>query len=124
MGVEKQMMEPQPQVPDSEPANGYVLPETTAIAVVGCFDLLATIYLVATHTAHEANPLMQSVLTAFGPLGFVTFKALLLGVPLTIAEFARRRTPIFVRNALRFALIAYLMLLAYAYLPRLAGMLR
>ena len=121
----RETMEPQlPPIIAVSTSNGYVLPETTAIAVVGSFDLLATIYLLATNKAHEANPLMHSILVAFGPWGFVTFKALLLGIPLAIAEYARRRTPVFVRNALRFGLAAYVLLLACAYLPRLVGVLR
>jgi hypothetical protein len=79
----------------------YVLPETRALAALGLFDLLATVYLIASHKAHEANPLFDSILHSFGPNGFVVFKALLLAIPLIIAEKARSRSPVFVRRALQ-----------------------
>jgi hypothetical protein len=93
----------------------FVLPETRAIAALGLFDLLATVFLIATHRAHEANPLFAAIFTNLGPTGFVIFKALLLGGPLVIAELARKRSPVFVRSALRVGLVAYLILLLYAY---------
>lgn len=86
----------------------YVLPETVAIAAVGGADLLWTVYLLASGEAYEANPLMASILHAWGPGGFVLAKALLLAVPLTVAEGARHRHPAFVRGALRVALALYL----------------
>jgi hypothetical protein len=94
----------------------YVLPETTLLAVIGCVDLLSTIYLVATQQAIEANPLMSGILRLFGPLGFIAVKALLLAVPLTIVEIARPRHPRFVRSALRFAIVLYLGIYAVAFL--------
>ncbi len=101
---------------ESGPKASYVLPETTAIVAVGCFDLLSTVYFVATKQAVEANPLFASILRGYGPVGFVTMKALLLGVPLIIAEWARRKSPRFVRNALRVCLAAYVGMLLLAYL--------
>jgi hypothetical protein len=86
----------------------YVLPETTALAAIGCLDLLSTVYLLATHQAHEANPWMSGILTSFGPGGFVAFKALLLGGPLAIAEIARRKREAFVRTWLRIGIALYL----------------
>ncbi len=96
-------------------AKQFVLPETRALAYLGCFDLMATVYLLATHRAQEANPLMNHILTSFGPAGFALFKAVLLAVPLIIAEAARKRSPIFVPRALRVGLIAYVLLLLLAY---------
>ena len=96
----------------------YVLPETTALVAIGCLDLLLTIYLIATRQAMEANPLMQAVGRATGVWGFVAVKALMLAVPLTIAEYARRHNPQFVRSALRMGLILYIGMLSIAYLPR------
>src|SRR5579871_6499510 len=97
-----------PRPDGSENTDRYVLPETTALALIGCADLLATIYLIATRRAHEANPLFGPVLDRYGPAGFALAKALLLGVPLVIAEMARRRNPTFVRRALRIGIAAYL----------------
>src|ERR1041385_8812901 len=106
---------------DSSPRSlrrDYVLHETTALVVIGCADLLLTIYLIATRQAMEANPLMQAIGRVTGVWGFVAFKALMLAVPLTIAEYARRHNPKFVRSALRMGLILYVGMLAIAYLPR------
>src|SRR5438128_1230212 len=103
---------------DTEPTNAatrFVLPETTLLAMIGCLDLFATIYLIATHKGSEANPLMAGILQNLGPFGFVLFKALLLGGPLAIAELARRQHPRFVQNALRVGIVLYVGLLVVAY---------
>ena len=84
-----------------------VLPETTILALIGCLDLLSTIYLLASHRAVEANPLMNRVLSDFGPGGFCLFKALTLIIPLTIAELARRKHPDLVRRMLRLCITLY-----------------
>jgi hypothetical protein len=99
----------------TESARQFVLPETRAIAALGLFDLLATVYLIATGQAKEANPLFATLLASFGVVGFTVGKALLLAIPLSLAEYARKRSPIFVRNALRIGLLAYLLLLLFAY---------
>jgi hypothetical protein len=104
------------------PSERFVLPETRALAVLGCFDLLATIFLLATHKAQEANPIMAGILARFGPAGFAVLKGLLLGVPLVIAEMARKRSPIFVPRALRVGLVAYVVLLLFAYREPLSAL--
>ena len=101
-----------------DPKAGFVLPETTILALLGCFDLLSTIYFLATGQAREANPFMQQVLMETGPKGFVLVKALFLGGPLVIAEIARRERPEFVRKALRLGIVAYALLLIVAYTKR------
>jgi hypothetical protein len=106
----------------SQDQSRFVLPETRALAALGLFDLLATVYLIATHKAHEANPLFATIMTAFGPTGFVVCKALLLAVPLIIAEKARSRSPVFVRRALQVGLIAYVLLLLFAYHTGIAAL--
>lgn len=93
----------------------YVLPETIALVCVGGFDLIFTIYLLATHQAREANPFMQRVLMQAGPNGFILVKALFLAGPLVIAEIARKERPQFVRWALRFCIVVYLFALTVAY---------
>ena len=93
----------------------FVLPETRALAVLGCFDLTATIFLLATHRAQEANPVMAGVLAHYGPAGFTLLKAMLLGIPLVIAELARKRSEAFVIRALRVGLVFYIALLLIAY---------
>src|SRR3984957_20229049 len=94
----------------------YVLPESTLLVVIGGLDLISTIYLLATNRAHEANPLFATLLNSFGVIGFIVFKALMLGIPLTIAELARHRHPKFVRTALRIGIAAYVCLYLVAYL--------
>ena len=94
----------------------YVLPESTLLVLVGGLDLVSTIYILATHTGHEANPLFVGLLDTFGVGGFIVFKALMLGIPLTIAELARRKHPEFVRSALRFGLAAYVLLYLVAFI--------
>jgi hypothetical protein len=96
----------------------FVLPETTVLALLGCFDLMATIYFLGTGQAREANPFMQNVLLQAGPRGFVLVKALFLAGPLAIMEIARRERPDFVRKALRFAIVAYAAMLFVAYYRR------
>ncbi len=93
----------------------FVLPETTALALIGCLDLLTTIYLVASGQAHEANPFMAGVLYSYGPRGLIAAKVVLLAGPLIAAESARRRNPQFVKTALRIGIVLYLALYAIAF---------
>jgi hypothetical protein len=99
-----------------DPHPDYVLPETTLIALIGGADLLSTAYLLTTEQAQEANPLMAAVLHAYGPWGFAFAKFLALAVPLSVAEFARRYRPGFVRSALRIAIAAYIVAYALAFI--------
>jgi hypothetical protein len=101
----------------------FVLPETRAIALVGCFDMLATVYLLATHRAAEGNPVMAGILAQYGPAAFIALKVALLAVPLVIAEYARRHSPEFVPKALRIGLIAYVVLLLFAYRHQLLALI-
>ncbi len=94
----------------------YVLSETTLLMAVGLIDLLTTVYLLATGQAGEANPLFGAILHAFGPIGFILFKALMLGGPLTLAEWARRHNEPFVRSALRLGIILYVGLYLISFL--------
>jgi hypothetical protein len=93
----------------------YVLPETVALMCVGGFDLLFTIYLLASGKAYEANPFMENVLQKTGPHGFILVKALFLAGPLAIAEIAKKERLQFVQWALRFCLVIYIFALAIAY---------
>jgi hypothetical protein len=86
----------------------YVLPETTWLMALGLLDLLTTVYFLATGQAGEANSLFNGILNAFGPLGFIVFKALLLGGPLALAEWARKQNEPFVRSALRLGILLYI----------------
>lgn len=96
-----------PAVEPPAPSSRYVLPETTALALIGCVDLIVTVALIAPGRAREANPVMASLLEMFGPWGFVIGKALFLAIPLLIAEYARKRHPEFVRRALRVGILLY-----------------
>lgn len=97
------------------PKDRFVLPETTALVVIGGLDLLTTIYALATRRGHEANPLFVYLLEKFGPIGFIVFKAVMLAVPLTIAELARKQHPGFVRKALRVGIALYLLFYVVAF---------
>ncbi len=103
---------------ESTIGKNHVLPETRALAAIGCVDLLATVYFISTEQASEANPLMAGILDNSGPIGFVIFKALMLAIPLIVVELARKKNPIFVQKALKVGVGAYVALLGYAYLPR------
>ena len=85
----------------------FVLPETTALVVIGSVDLLTTLYWVGRGDAYEANYLFNIILKDFGPLGFIIAKALLLAIPLTVAELARKQNERFVKLALRICIILY-----------------
>jgi len=84
-----------------------VLPETVAVAALGCADLLYTAYLLAAGTANEGNPMMRAVLTATGPIGLITAKTVLLVGPLAVAEWARTYHEATVRVLLRLVVVAY-----------------
>lgn len=75
--------------------------------VLGLLDMLSTIFLLATGQAREANPLFDGILRTFGPIGFIVFKAIMLGGPLTLAEWARKHNEPFVRSALRIGILLY-----------------
>ena len=96
------------QSESAHPIRGYVLPETTILAIIGCLDLLSTIYLLASHKAVEANPLMNRILIDFGPGGFCVFKALTLIIPLSIGELARKKHEALVRRMLRLCITLYI----------------
>ena len=87
-----------------------VLPETTALVVIGAVDLLTTIFWIARGEAFEANYLFNIILKDYGPTGFCIAKALLLGLPLAVAEAARKQNERFVRIALRICIVAYVLL--------------
>ena len=96
-------------------ATHYVLPETVLLVIIGGLDLISTLYFIATHQAMEANPLFGAVLDHFGHIGFIVAKALLLAIPLVIAELARKQHPLFVKNGLRLTIILYLGLYAISF---------
>jgi hypothetical protein len=66
---------------------------------------------------------MSAVLQRSGPAGLAAFKALLLAIPLVIAELARSHSPIFVPRALRVGIFAYVLLLLIAYRGPLLALL-
>ncbi len=98
-----------------------VLPETTIIVVICGLDLLSTVYLIATRTAREANPLFSNVLHSYGPVGFIFLKTLFIAVPLVTAELARGKHPQFVKNMLRLCIAAYILLYAYSFVRNNTG---
>jgi hypothetical protein len=106
-------MNPLPPARPGAPARGdrrFVLPETTLLALIGCLDLVTTMFLISSGQAWEANPLMAPLLRSHGPGGLILGKVFLLAGPLVIAEAARKRNPAFVRTALRVGIALYLVL--------------
>lgn len=85
--------------------------ESGALSGVCLADLLSTLFWVQYRGAAEGNPLMAFYL-AHGIAAFVCAKVLLCVPPLYLAEYARLRSPRFVRLSLRAAFACYL--LAYA----------
>jgi hypothetical protein len=84
-----------------------VLPETTGLVAIGAVDLLTTLYWIGREEAYEANYLFGIILRDYGPLGMILAKALLLALPLTVAELARKQNERFVKLMLRVCIILY-----------------
>jgi hypothetical protein len=80
--------------------------ESYIILLICLFDLVATIWLVATNRATEGNPVMSFYLDR-GWVMLVTAKVLLVVFPIFIAEWGRRYRPTFVRRALRLTIALY-----------------
>ena len=94
----------------------HVLTETVTLVVIGAVDLLTTIYWIARGEAFEANYFFNIILKDYGPVGFCIAKALLLGLPLAVAEIARKQNERFVRLALRICIAAYIILYARSFI--------
>lgn len=88
--------------------------ESYIILVICLLDLVATIWLVATHRAMEGNPVMSFYLDQ-GWDALIGVKLLLVVFPIFIAEWGRRYRPRFVRRMLRFTIAAYLGIYALAF---------
>ena len=80
--------------------------ESYIILAICLVDLVATIWLVATHRATEGNPVMSFYLEQ-GWLTLIGAKLTLVIFPIFIAEWGRRYRPAFVRRALRLAIAIY-----------------
>lgn len=94
--------------------------ETWFIAAIGVMDLVTTILFIQRHGAEEANPLFQHYLK-MGLLAFVTAKLICLACPLYVLEWARRRNPRLVGQAMRGVIVAYLVLYGVGF-ARLNGL--
>lgn len=96
--------------------------ESFVIICICLLDLVATIWLVATHRAIEGNPVMSFYLDQ-GWLMLIGAKTLLIVFPIFIAEWGRRYRPAFVRRALRVAIVMYVgvYLMAFADLDVMAS---
>lgn len=89
--------------------------ESYIILVICFFDLVATIWLVATNRAIEGNPVMSFYLDQ-GWDALIGVKLLLVIFPIFIAEWGRRYHPRFVRRMLRLTIAMYLGVYALAFL--------
>lgn len=88
--------------------------ESYIILMICLFDLVATIWLVATHRALEGNPVMSFYLDQ-GWNALIGVKLLLVIFPIFIAEWGRRYRPRFVRRMLRLAIAMYLGIYVLAF---------
>lgn len=100
----------------ARPRGRFILPETMALAAIGCLDLVFSSLLLAAGLAYEANPLFRVVLAEMGAPGFVLLKFGMLAGPLALAELARSRNERLVRMLLRVCLAAYTAILIVALL--------
>ena len=87
--------------------------ESYVMASICLADLATTLFWVSYRNASEGNPLMAFFLHAGGTPAFIAAKLVLFLAPLFIAEWARRRSPRFVRGALRLTILAYLTLYVF-----------
>jgi len=87
--------------------NFALSPESWVLLFICLADLASTIFLVNSRDAVEANPLMAFYLEHGGTFGFALAKITMLAMPLAVAEWARRKRPRFVQQALRFTIMAY-----------------
>lgn len=69
-------------------------------ALLSFVDLLATLRTMATGLVHEGNALANSVLMAYGPMGFVAFKALLVLLVIGVTWVVDRSNPRLARGVL------------------------
>ncbi len=89
--------------------------ESWIIAVIGVADLITTIIFIRHHGAQEANPLFK-LYWQMGLFAFIVAKGVCLVGPLLILEWASKRNPRFVRQALRSAIVAYLAFYSVGFL--------
>ena len=82
--------------------------ESLILAVICAVDMFSTMWLVGAGHAVEANPLMAFYIHAGGLAAFAGAKALMFLGPIFSLEVLRRRRPLFVRTALRLAVVLYL----------------
>ena len=85
----------------------HVAPETYGLLIICLLDLISTVWLIATNQAIEGNPIMAFY--AGKGLGVLVIAKILIAVlSLSVIEWARRKSPHFVRGVLRFAIVAYI----------------
>ncbi len=89
--------------------------ESWIIATIGIADLITTIVFIRHHGAQEANPLFK-LYWQMGLFAFIVAKSVCLIGPLLILEWASKRNPRFVRQALRSAIVAYLAFYSIGFL--------
>lgn len=83
--------------------------ETWGLILLVMADALSTYWLITQGYATEFNPIMDWLIQ-IGWGAFFSVKFLTLGMAVGLAEWYRRRNPLFVRRWLRFGFTAYLAL--------------
>lgn len=89
--------------------------ETYILLVICLLDLLITIWLIMSERAIEGNPVMSFYLGK-GWAPFIGIKIMLVVLPLSIAEWARRYHPVSVRRMLQAAILIYLGIYSIAFM--------
>ncbi|MHB1001932.1 MAG: DUF5658 family protein [Armatimonadota bacterium] len=101
--------------------NGFrLMPESYIILIVNIIDLFITFYLVESGKAREGNPIMAFYLQ-IGWIPLMLLKMGMTGTVILISEWAKEYHPVFVRNMLRFAVIAYIVMYIIAFLIKPRG---
>jgi hypothetical protein len=83
--------------------------ESLVLGALCLFDLAATVLLIRSGLAVEANPLLDFYIKNGGMIAFIGAKLLLTLGPLFALEVLRRNRPQFVRLTLRLGIVLYLL---------------
>ena len=81
--------------------------ESLILAGICIADMIATVVLVAVGCASESNPLMAACMR-HSVYTFIAVKVASFAPFILLCEYHRRRNPVFVRGAMRSAIVLYL----------------
>jgi hypothetical protein len=87
--------------------------ETWLLALICTADMVSTAWLLSTHIAREANPILSYYVDQ-SILSFIAVKTLLFFAPLYVLEMLRRDRPLYIRNLLRVGIATYVLVYGVA----------